>query len=661
MPRRTIKILTSPTISGLSADIESEMHNGYNIVTNSAPALTGSNPSDLVWISTMEAGEFSYNELSDLPTLEGITLSGAMTYDYLGVQPSGDYATNSDLALKLAPSNLIAGENISLTVAGMDVTIKAIVDQNYVTTETFLSGLSTLENNVASNYVLNSTFLSAVSTIEGEISSLGIDISNVADDLSSNYVTEFRFLTTVYGIEGNITQIENDLSNNYVPYTGALSSVDLGTKSLSSKELWVDATTWTARTDVGLIYGKSVVSSSDGTKLAACVENGYIYTSTDSGITWIAQTNSGIRDWTGIATSDDGTRLAACLYGYIYISTDSGATWAQLVTAPNDNWEFITSSADGSILCGYNNNTYGTVMISRNYGVDWDYGIVSEPFKTFTGLAMSSDGTKIVVCESPSGYIYTSTDTGATWTTQTHDGPRNWSGIASSADGINLLACTSSDPGCVYTSTDSGVSFTIRNTAGYGNYSFVASSSDGSILVTVKDYIIYISTDSGVTWTAQTNAGSRDWRSVAMSSDGVKLAAVGYNEYIYTSIQGGSYTLKQESDGAFSHSYKKDIIFKASDSFTERMRIDSSSGFIGIGTDAPTEKLHVVGNGLFTDNVSATNIYNILTVSNSAQIQDLYIMNEDNVHYHLLRIRTDGLDNNLVIGSPVTLGAPVII
>jgi hypothetical protein len=44
------------------------------------------------------------------------------------------------------------------------------------------------------------------------------------------------------------------------------------------------------------------------------------------------------------------------------------------------------------------------------------------------------------------------------------------------------------------------------------------------------------------------------------------------------------------------------IVFATGGSFFERMRI-TTNGNVGIGTASPTEKLHVVGNGLFTGNV----------------------------------------------------------
>jgi len=55
--------------------------------------------------------------------------------------------------------------------------------------------------------------------------------------------------------------------------------------------------------------------SSDGTKLAACVYFGYIYTSTDGGSSWTEQTSAGIGNWSSIKMSSDGNKIGAVIYG----------------------------------------------------------------------------------------------------------------------------------------------------------------------------------------------------------------------------------------------------------------------------------------------------------------------------------------------------------
>ena len=92
-----------------------------------------------------------------------------------------------------------------------------------------------------------------------------------------------------------------------------------------------------------------------------------------------------------------------------------------------------------------------------------------------------------------SGYIYTSNNSGGTWTTNGNSsGSRIWTAVASSSDGTKLVACASN---------------------GY----------------------IWTSNDSGGTWTERTGSGSRNWRGVASSADGNKLVVAVFNNYIYTS------------------------------------------------------------------------------------------------------------------------------
>ena len=156
-------------------------------------------------------------------------------------------------------------------------------------------------------------------------------------------------------------------------------------------------------------------------------------------------------------------------------------------------------------------------------------------------IASSSDGSKLAAAVAYGGSIYTSSDSGATWTEQTAAGSRNWQSIASSSDGSKLTAVVSG--GSIYTSSDSGATWTEQTTAGSRYWYSIASSSDGSKLAAVVyGGSIYTSSDSGATWTEQTTAGSRNWQSIASSSDGSKLTAVVYGGSIYTASMEGPAT-----------------------------------------------------------------------------------------------------------------------
>ena len=128
-------------------------------------------------------------------------------------------------------------------------------------------------------------------------------------------------------------------------------------------------------------------------------------------------------------------------------------------------------------------------------------------------IALSADATKLVAA-AYGGQIYTSPDSGITWVPR--ESTRNWSSVASSADGTKLVAGVggnnSSDLGQIYTSTDGGTNWTARESNRAWNC--VASSADGTRLVAVVNSgQIYTSTDSGTNWTVRKS--NQRWISVA--------------------------------------------------------------------------------------------------------------------------------------------------
>ncbi len=90
-----------------------------------------------------------------------------------------------------------------------------------------------------------------------------------------------------------------------------------------------------------------VALSADGTKVAACIWDGRIWTLDGPGATWTA--HESVRPWRCIAMSADGTRLAAHDHnGYVYFSTDSGLTWAPASVPRNIDEHGLVMSADGT-------------------------------------------------------------------------------------------------------------------------------------------------------------------------------------------------------------------------------------------------------------------------------------------------------------------------
>jgi photosystem II stability/assembly factor-like uncharacterized protein len=213
---------------------------------------------------------------------------------------------------------------------------------------------------------------------------------------------------------------------------------------------------WTASPYLS-VHWTSVASSADGTKLVAGTDGDSIYTSTDSGVTWT--TNSTLQGhWSSVASSADGTKLIASLYeipgdsyGAIYISTDSGANWTQATNLPSGKlWTSVSSSADGTKLAAVE---YFTIYTSKDSGTTWtaptsvNYnGTIVQPILYDSSVASSADGTKLVA-GGDSGWIYTSTNSGANWTLSFST---NVATVASSADGNKLVAAA--EGGLVYTS-----------------------------------------------------------------------------------------------------------------------------------------------------------------------------------------------------------------
>ncbi len=290
----------------------------------------------------------------------------------------------------------------------------------------------------------------------------------------------------------------------------------------------------------------TVASSADGTKLAAAINSGNIYISTNAGASWVQQAASvGNVYWSSIASSADGSKLVAAV-GYTiystgqtgYIYTNSGATWAH--TGSSGNWSGVASSADGTKLVATDHNN-NLIAVSSNGGVSWTTTSFSSIL--WTSVASSADGTKLVAVAS-SGQIYTSTNSGSSWTQQV-SGSVNWTAVASSSDGTRLVATGNS--GQIYVSVNSGVTWIAQSSPVTGVLTSVASSADGSRLAVASGGSgatgnIYISSDFGSTWTQSAGAPTASWADIASSADGSLLAAVVYGGYIYVSSQSSTTT-----------------------------------------------------------------------------------------------------------------------
>jgi len=296
--------------------------------------------------------------------------------------------------------------------------------------------------------------------------------------------------------------------------------------------------TWTLTdvlTNADLDSYYSVVSSSDGTKLAA-VGGGGIYTSTNSGATW-SRASAPMGIWSSVASSSDGTKLVVVGNGEIISSADSGDTWSKIDKAPASvNWaSHIASSADGTklVVAIYSGENDDGIYTSANSGKNW--AKTSAPMNMdYYSVESSADGTKMVAAASEAG-IYISVNSGRTWKLA-DTRCTNWTSAASSLDGTKLAAIAYNDINDVgiFTSTNSGLTWVRTDAPTSTNWYWIsiASSCDGAGLVAAGGGGIYASTNSGASW-KKTSAPNATWCSVASSSDGNKLVAAAVGGRIY--------------------------------------------------------------------------------------------------------------------------------
>jgi hypothetical protein len=246
--------------------------------------------------------------------------------------------------------------------------------------------------------------------------------------------------------------------------------------------------------------------------------------------------------------------LLVALTALLTANSAFAQTWT-LTSAPVNDCQSVASSADGTRLAA--GAAGGPVFTSTDSGVTWTSNRVADAY-FWNSIASSADGTKLValaVSSSPGTTIYTSTNAGVDWVSNSIPN-HNLIAVASSADGSKLVAVVgatvTTTPGSVtngpiFTSTNSGVTWQ-QSGAPIEYWSCIASSADGNTLAAgtlglntqgllTLGGCLYVSTNAGATW-LQTSAPTNDWwASIACSADGSKLIAAARS--IYTSTNSG--------------------------------------------------------------------------------------------------------------------------
>jgi hypothetical protein len=212
------------------------------------------------------------------------------------------------------------------------------------------------------------------------------------------------------------------------------------------------------------------------------------------------------------------------------------------------SWK-VAQNTNQSIFASHFRGGVGATWVGRDQNRNW------------TGVASSTNGMNLAALVR-GGFVYLSTNAGVNWTTPPVSPVKNWQSIASSADGSRYVAGT--DGEFLYVSIDNGQGWSARSQPGSRQWTGVASSHDGTNMVACafSNGPIFTSADGGDTWQQRATAGARSWTSVACSADGLKMVATstsgigvsndrGANWFIVSALNNISFTaVACSSDGA---------------------------------------------------------------------------------------------------------------
>lgn len=286
-----------------------------------------------------------------------------------------------------------------------------------------------------------------------------------------------------------------------------------------------------------------------------------------TGPTWIPRSfRTG--SWYSSAMKDDGGIIYAGEWGgKIVKSDDFGVTWAE-TTAPSYFWRGMACSNDGTVVFGsgtpgsFSGTSNVQVYTSTDSGGTWTARSVETGYG-WNACACDSTGAKLVVVAMPSsgagqGYLYTSTNTGANWTRRDTAGTKGFTGVAMSADGNTIVAASLAGPGLVVISTDAGATWTEKPIGPAGFLRDIRMTGDAGAIVACDDAFIYRSLDGGNNWTMIIPYvyGNEDtdfqypWVRLSISDDGLKIMASAVDQVTTTGRKDS--VLAITVDGGFS-------------------------------------------------------------------------------------------------------------
>ena len=569
--------ITIPSITNITLD----SYNASVQITFSEEVFTNNNGSGTLsindFILSISGGVATVNSTPSNITSDGsnkytltLNLSGTPNgNELLTVNPkknsifgsSGNIVSNIQLNNSIN-LNLVNFPTISSTTIESDNSFITVTFSESVYNTT--SGIDNVNNLEVGDFslslssgsaILSSTTPSSITRVSQSQYKLYFSYSNLAD--GTEVLTVNPIINSIYNSSDNSASISQ--SNNTVTFNEYPNS--------SSGNIW-----------------KDITLSANAGKMAAFVEDSNIFISTNTGTTWTEDSSVGsTKIWKTITSDSNNVNLAAAVYSDnnkynitinwnkvfnnanvmlavgtsadLWRSTNNGTSWGK-VTTSNDSydntltWKAIDSSTSGEklVACVYGGNIWTSTDSGDTWTEDADVGLT----KNWNDLTSSNTGAEIYSIVK-NGYIWKSTDTGSNWTQLTDsaiNSAKDWEAISTDKNGEYTAAVVYG--GYIYISDNSGnwTEITSTSTQNWKGIS-VSSQSGQRIFAAAYGGNIWKSTNYGVTWTMIEGdiSSTKNWNDISVNKIGRKMAAVVYGGNIWISTNYGNNWVEKSVGG----------------------------------------------------------------------------------------------------------------
>jgi hypothetical protein len=355
-----------------------------------------------------------------------------------------------------------------------------------------------------------------------------------------------------------------DATNTTIAWTTTNASIaSVSSNGIVSGET-IGSATITATTEDGSFFDTCVITVTTATPPSRIVlgdyqAGGYIYISIDGGATWTQKGSAQV--WSAVASTADGSKLVAAVDGVpgdIYTSSDGGNSWTanSVDLSNNHSWSSVAISDNGNILFAtdyriadalHSPPTTGYIYSSTDGGTTWS-SMTAPGIQYWNQIVVSTDGAQAMAVVGGISLPYSFMYNGSWSTSANIDGGAGHQFVsAAAASGLNRFIVGAASGDYIYTSLDAGGSWTKQTTPGTGYWFAVASSSEGRRFIAADNNnfslpggYIWTSSDGGATWVQRTSAGQRVWRSLASTPNGAYIVAGVNGGHVFTSNDGGA-------------------------------------------------------------------------------------------------------------------------